>query len=203
MVHGRRGVPAVVGDAGSPTVGADALRALERRLDLPEVGYVYPIADTGSWYPGRYTDPPEVNEPQLSEALDAYDARLTDLEHEGWPPDRVALVGFSQGACLTLEYVARHPRRYAAVAALTGALIGEYEDGLTQPATGLDDTPLLITTKEHDAWVAPAHTRASAAILANAGARVDLRILPGSEHTVTEQEVDALRDLMRGQMSKG
>jgi pimeloyl-ACP methyl ester carboxylesterase len=107
----------------------------------------------------------------------------------------VVVAGFSQGACLALEYVARRPRRYRGVAALTGGLIGADEE-LTRPA-GLDGTPVLLTTAEGDPWIPPERTRATAAILEAGGAAVDLRVFPPGPHTVRPDEVAALRDLLR------
>jgi predicted esterase len=169
---------------------------LAQRLDMDDVHYVMPVADDNSWYPDRFIAPYEANEPLLGHALDAY-ARIVDgLAAAGWPPERLALVGFSQGACLTLDYVARNPRRYGAVAALTGGLIGP-EGAPTRPAASLDGTPMLVTTKEQDEWVPPFRTRESAELLRAAGADVDLRIPPGDEHSMTDDEVDAVRELIR------
>jgi phospholipase/carboxylesterase len=165
---------------------------LARVLELDRVHYVVPAAANDTWYPRRFVEPVAANEPWLTyalEALDAIVARVADL-------DRTVLVGFSQGACLTLEYVARNPRRYDGVAGLVGGLIGA-DDELTRPS-GLDGTPLLITTIEGDPWVPEARTRESAAILAQAGADVDLRVFPSGPHGVTAEEVDAVRALIRG-----
>jgi phospholipase/carboxylesterase len=199
IAHGRRGVASLVDGTAFETPDVlDPMFELQRCLALPDAAYVLPVAEDGSWYPARYTDPLEANEPHLTYALEAYDAAVARFADAGRPPERLALVGFSQGACLTLQYVAGHPRRYGAVAALTGSLIGP--DGKLagpDPSHGLDGTPLLITTKEHDAWVSAQRTRASAAVLADAGARVDLRIFAGTEHSITDEEVAAVRELIR------
>jgi predicted esterase len=175
--------------------GPETMLELARVLALDDVHYVLPAAAGGSWYPQRFNAPVEANEPWLSFALEAYDAVVARLGGAGWPPERLALVGFSQGACLTLEYVARNPGRYGGVAALTGGLIGT-DGSLTQPIARVE-APILITSKERDVWVPAERTRASAAILEAAGAEVDLRIFPGAEHSVTGEEVDAVRRLIR------
>jgi phospholipase/carboxylesterase len=172
--------------------GPEGMLELARHLEVEGVRYVAPRAANGAWYPLRFIEPLERNEPWLSFALDALDTLVAGLG----PADRVALVGFSQGACLTLEYVARHPRRYGAVAALTGGLIGTEEE-LTRPAPGLAGTPTLVTGVERDAWVPPERTRESAAILAEAGADVDLRVFGPGPHGVREEEVAAVGDLLR------
>jgi predicted esterase len=183
LVHGR----------GS---GAAPMLALADHLALDRVHFVAPQAANGTWYPLRFIEPVERNEPWLTFALDACESVVAGLGEAGWPPERVALVGFSQGACLTLEYVARHPRRYGAVAALTGGLIGA-DGALTHPAAGLEATPMLVTGVEADAWVPPERTRESAAILAAAGADVDLRVFEPAPHGVREEEIAAVRELLR------
>jgi predicted esterase len=171
---------------------AEAMLGLADALGLDGVHYVAPQAAGGTWYPQRFLAPVAANEPWLSHALEAVDRVVERL---GLPSERVALVGFSQGACLTCEYVARHARRYRAVAALTGGLIGA--DGeLTRPGPGLAGAPVLITTAEGDAWVPPVRTRESATILAAAGADVDLRIHDPGPHGVREEELAAVRELL-------
>jgi phospholipase/carboxylesterase len=182
LVHGRGHWPETMLD-------------LAMRLALDDVHFVLPAAAGRSWYPARFIAPVAENEPWLSHALEAYDAAVGRLADAGWPADRLVLAGFSQGACLTLEYVARHPRRYGGVAALTGGLIGE-DSELTRPE-GLAGTPVLITSAEGDDWVPPGRTQESAQILAAAGADVDLRVFEPGPHGIRPQEVDAVRALIR------
>jgi phospholipase/carboxylesterase len=171
-------------------------------LGVDGVHYVAPRAANGTWYPRRFIEPRAANEPWLGFALGACDAAVARLSAEGWAPERIALVGFSQGACLMLDYVAGHPRRYGAVAGLTGGLIGA--DGeLMRPAPGLDGTPTLITGAEGDQWVPLERTRESAAILADAGADVDLRVFGPGPHTVREEELAAVRELIRAIAGEG
>jgi phospholipase/carboxylesterase len=179
--------------------GPETMLELVEHLDLDGVHYVLPVAAGRSWYPARLFDPPEANEPMLSFALEAFGAVLARLGDRGWPPERLALAGFSQGACITLEYVARHPRHYGAVAGLTGSLIGPDRE-LTRPPSGsLRGTPLLITTAEQDEWIPVYRTRESASVLEAAGAAVDLRIMPPGEHGIEDEEVEALRRLLRAE----
>ena len=164
--------------------GPETMLDLAGRLAAAGVRCVLPAAAGNTWYPQRFTAPLAENEPWLTWALEALDAHARD---------DAALVGFSQGACLVLEYVARHPRRYRAVAALSGGLIGA--DGeLTRPR-GLDGTPVLITTAEGDDWVPVERTRESAEILEAAGAQVDLRVFGPSSHTIRAEEADAVAAL--------
>jgi dienelactone hydrolase len=173
LVHGR----------GS---GPEAMLDVAGRLAADGVRCVLPAAADHTWYPQRFTAPQAANEPWLTFALEALDALVDGAE--------VALVGFSQGACLVLEYAARHPRRYRAVAGLSGGLIGA--DGELARPRGLEGTPLLITTAEGDDWVPVERTRESAQILADAGAEVDLRIYGPSSHAIRAEEADAVAALV-------
>jgi phospholipase/carboxylesterase len=127
--------------------------------------------------------------------MEAVGAAAAALADAGWPAERLLLVGFSQGACVVLEYVARNPRRYGGVAALTGGLIGA--DGEVTRPRGLAGTPVLNTSAEGDEWVPPERTRESAEILAAGGADVDLRVFDRGSHAIRAQEVDAVAALAR------
>src|SRR3954451_2537351 len=102
LLHGRGG-------------SAEDMLALYGELGVPEAAALAPQAAGHSWYPQSFLAPVEANQPYLDSALAKVDAIVTDLLARGIPSDRIAIAGFSQGACLTSEYVARHPRRYAAV----------------------------------------------------------------------------------------
>jgi phospholipase/carboxylesterase len=170
--------------------GPGPMAALVRALALDDVHYLLPAAAGGSWYPQRFIVPRAANEPWLSWALEAVGAAV---ERVAAAP-RVVLVGFSQGGCLTLEYVAQNARRYDGVAGLVAGLIGA--EGEVVHPTGLDGTPLLITGIEGDAWVPAERTRESAEILAAGGAGVDLRVFPPAPHGLHEEEVEAVRALI-------
>ncbi len=182
LVHGRGAWPETMLD-------------LAMRLALEDVHVLVPVAAGRTWYPQRFTAPVAANEPWLSHALEACDAAVQRLAGAGWAAERIVLAGFSQGGCLTLEYAARHPRRYGGVAALTGGLIGD-DSELAHPQ-GLAGTPVLITTAEGDEWVPRGRTEQSARILAAGGADVDLRVFEPSPHGIRPQEVDAVRALIR------
>ena len=168
---------------------------LALRLALDDVHLLVPVAAGRTWYPQRFTAPVAENEPWLSYALEAYDVAVERLAGAGWAAERIVLAGFSQGACLTLEYAARNPRRYGGVAALTGGLIGA-DSELTHPQ-GLAGTPVLITTADGDAWVPPSRTEDSARLLAGGGAEVDKRVFEAGPHEIRPEEVEALRAMIR------
>jgi predicted esterase len=175
-----------------------SMHALADRLDLPGVACVAPAAPGHSWYPGRFLQPRAVSEPALSRALDVVGSTLDDLTTAGVDPTRIVLGGFSQGACVVCDALARRPRRVGALAVLCGGLIGVDEDELASPpAEALAGLPVLLTGTEEDDWVPVERVRRTAELLSAGGAAVDLRIHPPAEHRVHDDEVDALRELVR------
>jgi phospholipase/carboxylesterase len=166
-----------------------------RRVGMADVRCVYPAAADHSWYPARFTDPVEQNEPWLGRALAAVDDALAALEAEGYPPGRIAVIGFSQGACLLAEHLVRAPRPFAAVALLTGGYVGP--DGVVrEPGGTLPGTPVLLSSSRVDEWVPPGRVRETAALLQDMGAMVTLRIHEAPVHGVDDDEVRAVRVLL-------
>jgi predicted esterase len=177
---------------------------LVERLELPGVACVAPAAPDGSWYPQRFFEPREVNEPELSSTLDMIDALLDDLAARGVPPERTLLGGFSQGACLAAEAVARRPRPLGALAVICGGLFGIDGDELMRPAPGsLEGLPVLLTGAEDDEWVPLVRVWLSADVFGAAGADVDLVVSGPGEHGIRDAEVEALRGLVAGLVAGG
>jgi len=186
LLHGRGHEPA-------------SMHELAERLDLAGVACVAPAAPANSWYPGRFMQPRAVSEPALSHSLEVVAATLDDLTAAGVDPARIVLGGFSQGACVVCDALARRPRRLGALAVLCGGLIGADDAEVARPAAGtLAGLPVLLTGTEEDAWVPVERVRWTAQLLAAGGASIDLRIHPPAEHRVHDEEVDALRELVRG-----
>jgi predicted esterase len=174
---------------------ADAIFTLADQFEVADVAYVAPEAADHTWYPYSFLAPLEQNEPNLSSALHRLAGVVDDVVGRGIPSSRIALVGFSQGACLTLEYVARHAQRYAAVAGLSGGLIGP--PGTPRDYAGtLAQTPLFLGCSDVDAHVPVERVHESAAVFSRLGAVVDERIYPGMGHTVNRDELDAVRALL-------
>ena len=122
---------------------------------------------------------------------------LDELEADGVEPGRIVLGGFSQGACVACDALARRPRPVAALALLNGGLIGAGEEELTCPPAGaLEGLPVLLTGAVDDEWIPLPRVRRTAEVLEAAGAQVDLRIHPAGEHEIRDEEVDALRQLV-------
>lgn len=166
------------------------------RLDRPDLHYVLPAADAHSWYPGRFLDPFEVNEPRLSYALHALDAVAADLDARAVPPSKVVWVGSSQGACLVLEWVVRHPRRWGGAVAFSGGLMGPPGTHLRRPGD-LAGTPVVLGIGDADeAWAPLWRIEETADALRAMGAAVDLRVYRGMGHMICDDEHDALSALV-------
>ena len=182
--------------------GAEDIIALAREVAPPNVAILAPQAAGKTWYPYRFLDPMERNEPYLSSALRVIADLITQLGERGILPERVALLGFSKGACLALEAAARNPRRYAGVIGFSGGLIGPL--GTSFDFTGsLDSTPVFIGSSDVDPHIPKERVEESAAALDRLGAAVDARLYPGMSHTVNRDELEAARSLLKDAFGTG
>jgi len=183
MLHGR----------GS---SAEDILSLGDAFGQDDIAYLAPQAPNGTWYPYSFLAPLAQNEPHLSNALGVVAAAFTHLAREGFVPERVALVGFSQGGCLALEYAARNAARYGAVAGLSAGLIGP--PGTPRDYKGsLAGTPVFLGCSDVDGHVPLARVHESRDVLGTLGAQVDERIYPRMGHTVNEDEVAAVAALLK------
>jgi predicted esterase len=183
LVHGRDQDPDFMLEVAA-RVGLDA-----------HVCYVLPAAADRSWYPGRFHDPIDANEPWLGWSIEALGTAVTVARGAGRPLSRIALVGFSQGACIVAELLARRPEAYGGAAVLTGALFGEPRPD-RPPARSLPGLPMFFGIAEDDDWIPEPAARATVAAFRRAGARCDLRVYPPGEHGVTDDEVTAVRAML-------
>ena len=159
------------------------------------VFYAAPEAEGNAWYPQSFLQPLERNEPHLTGALQAVGDALAELENLGFAAENTVLLGFSQGACLALEFAARNAKRYGGVVALSGGLIGP--DGTLRDYEGsLERTPVFLGCSDIDAHIPEARVMESAGIMNKLGAEVDMRIYPGMGHTVNEEEVGAAKAII-------
>jgi phospholipase/carboxylesterase len=178
--------------------GADAedIAGLAGIVAPPETAIVAPRAAGHTWYPYRFLEPIERNEPYLSSALSVISKLIDEVGSAGVPADRIALLGFSQGACLALEFTARNPRRYAGVIGFSGGLIGP-PGTLFNYSGSLAGTPLFLGCSDVDSHIPIERVEETAEVLGGLDAIVDLRIYPGMGHTVNEDELSAAREMLR------
>lgn len=174
---------------------AEDILGLAREFRLKDVAYVAPQAAAHSWYPYSFLTPIERNEPYLSSALGVLEKLVARLAAEGIAHDRVGFVGFSQGACLSLEFAARHPRRYAAIAGLSGGLIGPPGTPRDYPGS-LAGTPVFLGCSDVDSHIPLARVHETAEVFRRMNARLDERIYEQMGHTVVDDEIEAVRVLL-------
>jgi predicted esterase len=187
LVHGRGG-------------SAEDVLALAGALRLRDVAYVAPQAGGNTWYPKSFLVPMHQNEPELSSAFRVL-ARLVDtLNRQGLETSRIGFLGFSQGACLALEFVARHPSRYAGLFALSGGLMGPPHTPRKYHGS-LAGTPVFLGCGDRDPHIPLERVDESAEVFQNLEAIVDKRIYPQMGHTVNDDEILAIRLTLDGSTS--
>lgn len=177
---------------------AEHILTAYRALNRPNVAALALEAPGGTWYPYSFMAPIEQNQPHLDRALQRVEDVVTDLLARGVASHRIALLGFSQGACLASEYVIRHPRRYGAVMVLTGGFIGPPGTVRSEAGEGLDGTPVFLGANDPDGHVPFSRVQDTADWMTRLGAQVEVRRYPGMPHTIVEDELDACRALLDG-----
>jgi predicted esterase len=182
LIHGRGASP-------------EDILGIAHELGLADIAYLAPAASGNTWYPLSFLSPIAQNEPGLSSALLVIEGLIAHLSELGVPPERIALMGFSQGACLTLEFAARHAQRYAAIAAFSGGVIGPPGTPREYPGS-FAGTPAFLGCSDVDAHIPVERVRESAEIFRRMGATVDERIYPRMGHTINQDEIDAVRAML-------
>lgn len=184
MVHGRGASP-------------ESILTLVQPLDRPDFAYLAPAAAGGTWYPNGFMAPIPSNEPGITSGMRAIADVLGMTQASGIPLERTVLLGFSQGACLSLEYAARHARRYGGVATLSGGLIGP--DGTPRDYAGsLDGTPVFLGCSDVDFHIPKERVEFSAQVIAGLGGDVTMRLYPGMGHLVNEDEIAHVQAILDG-----
>jgi predicted esterase len=164
------------------------------RLRLDDVSYVLPVAAEQSWYPGRYFDPKKENEPHVSWSIEACETALTAARSAGVGDERIVVAGFSQGACVVAEWLARRPRRFAGAAVLTGSLLGPSNERIT-PARA-DDLRMFFAVSRYDEWVALEDAQATARAFERSGATVAFEVYDDRVHHINDHAVQGIRALL-------
>jgi predicted esterase len=183
LVHGRGGA-------------ADEMLSLADELAIEDVAWLAPQATGHTWYPYTFLAPIEQNEPGITSGLRVLSGLVEELAQAGTATDRIGILGFSQGACLSLEFAARHARPYAAVVGLSGGLIGP--PGTPRDYAGsLGGTPVFLGCSDIDPHIPVERVHESAEVFRRLGAAVDERIYPGMGHTINRDELAAVRALLQ------
>jgi phospholipase/carboxylesterase len=182
LLHGRGG-------------SAAEMIALGREIALRGLALLAPQASERTWYPHAFLAPIQINEPWLTSAMNKVTHLLELCADFAIPATRTAIVGFSQGACLATEFVARHPKRYGAVIALTGGLLGPLGSDLAHPGS-LEGTPTLLSSGDPDPYIPWSRVEETGRQFQLMDASVEIKKYPGRAHTVVPEELDAAQKLL-------
>ena len=174
---------------------AEDIMTIASEVLRPGWAYLAPQAAGNTWYPNPFTAPLESNEPYLSAALDTV-SRLVGRVEARVPAQRIVLLGFSQGACLTLEWAARNARRFGAVVGLSGGLIGPDATPRDYPGT-FDHTPVFLGCSDVDPHIPMSRVVETGKVLEGMGAKVTVQFYPGMGHLVGPEELAAILDLTK------
>lgn len=182
LAHGRGG-------------SAQDMIGFARELDRPTVACFVPEAAGRTWYPYSLREKLERNQSYLNSALRLLKSILGRIAAANIPPEQTVLMGFSQGACLVLEYAVRNAQRYGGVAGLSGGLIGP--DGTPRDYPGsLEGTPVFLGCSDVDPHIPKRRVDQTEAVFARMGAQVTKRIYPGLGHTINQDEIEAVRAML-------
>jgi phospholipase/carboxylesterase len=182
MVHGRG-------------ASAQNILALVDGIDVGDFAYLAPEARGGTWYPNSFLAPIPSNEPGISSGLQAIDDLISQIHAAGIADDHIMLLGFSQGACLSLEYSARNPRRFGGICGLSGGLIGP-DDTPRNYEGSFARTPVFLGCSDVDFHIPAARVRLTAQVLERMDANVTMKLYPGMGHLVNEDEATHVREIM-------
>ena len=183
MIHGRG-------------ASAENILQLGREFRAADIAYLAPQAAGSTWYPYSFLSPIDQNEPGITSGLRVIESLIEDVTRQGIQPERIVLMGFSQGACLSLEFAARHARQYAAVVGFSGGVIGP--PGTPRDYAGtFGQTPVFLGCSDVDPHIPLERVHETAAVFRRMGASVDERIYPGMGHTVNEDEIEVVRTLLK------
>jgi predicted esterase len=183
LVHGRNAAPANILD-------------LFAHLDRPHVAAIAPAAAGGTWYPQSFLAPREQNEPGITSGLFVIETLVSDLIAAGMPAEKIILLGFSQGACLSAEFALRHPRHYGGVMVLSGGLIGPPGTKWDNISADYKGAPVFLGCSDVDAHIPKERVLETEVVFARHGASVTRRLYPNMGHLVNDDEIAFVQDVI-------
>jgi phospholipase/carboxylesterase len=174
---------------------AEGMLGLADAFNATDIAFLAPQARSGSWYPQSFMAPIAQNEPHLSNALNTLSDVVGDIERQGMPAEKIVLAGFSQGACLALEFAARNARRFGGVVGFSGGLIGP-EGTPRNYAGSLAGTPVFLGCSDVDFHIPLKRVNESTKVLEALGGNVTEIIYPGMGHTIVQDEIDHVQTIL-------
>jgi len=179
MIHGRGAT-------------AESMAGLADEFKVDKISFIIPQAANFTWYPYRFIEKREANEPGISSGLSLIDAIVNALNKNGIEKDDIYMLGFSQGACLTIDYVARNPDKFGGIFVLSGGLIGDVLN-INDYKGNLQQTPVFFGCSDRDFHIPEARVHESAEIISKLNGHVIKRIYPAMGHTINTDEIDFIR----------
>jgi phospholipase/carboxylesterase len=174
---------------------AENILSLADHLKTEGFALLAPQATGNTWYPLSFTSPKQQNEPWLTSALEILKEIEKELNQQGIASENIYFFGFSQGACLTLEYIARNAKKYGGTVAIIGGLIGEELDPNLYKGD-FEETPVFIGTSDPDLHVPLERVQQTAKILEQKNARVKLKVYENAGHTILQEEIEIANDFV-------
>ena len=184
MVHGRG-------------ASAESIMSLSEYLDLEDFALLAPQANQHTWYPYSFMAPSERNEPGLSTGLAVINETVEEIKAAGINEENIYFLGFSQGACLVSEYVGRNAKQYGGVFILSGGVIGAEFDRSKYDGN-FKGSPIYLGCSDKDAHVPLSRVKESTALFEELGANMTEQIFPNAPHTVLQEEIDAVNEILKG-----
>jgi predicted esterase len=183
MIHGRG-------------ASAESIVGLANEFDHKgEITFLAPQASGSTWYPYSFMAPTENNQPGINSGLQAIFDIISLIEKAGLKKEQIYILGFSQGACLASEFVARHPDTYGGLIALSGGLIGDTVS-VDNFEGSLNETPVFMGCSDIDPHIPKERVNDTAEILSSLGAQVTKKLYQGMAHTVNEDELDHINQMI-------
>lgn len=184
MIHGRGAT-------------AESILPLANEFNTENFHFVAPQASGNTWYPYSFMAPSENNEPGISSGLQAIFNIVIDLEKKGISKEKIIILGFSQGACLATEFVARHPARYGGLIAFSGGMIGKGDSLSSENYSGsLENTPYFVGCSDNDAHIPVKRVEESVQVMKKLGADVTKKIYPEMGHTIIQDEIEEAQKII-------
>lgn len=174
---------------------AEDIISLSEYLKLHDTHIIAPQATNNEWYPYSFLSPRQQNEPWLSSALQVLKEILIDIIVAGFKSEQVFILGFSQGACLALEFATQNAQPFGGIIAFTGGLIGDVLQDENYRGN-FQKTKVFIGNSDRDPHVPVTRSEESKKILEKLGAEVTLKIYTGMAHTVNDDELNWVNEHM-------